>query len=188
MNDKNVTQFESYADELIRWNRRINLTAITDRESIFEKHFFDSLSLLPHLPLDGSILDVGSGAGFPGLPLAIENPRFKVICLDSIQKKVNFINHIIHLLTLKNAKAIQGRIEDLDSHERFDAIVSRGTFKTEILLQHALPHLNKGGRIIHMKGREEKLDLDALKFKIEIQKYELPKTKAARHLLIIFQK
>ena len=159
LNEKALEAFELYLEELLKWNRKINLTAIRSERGIVLKHYLDSLSVYPYLPERGFILDVGSGAGFPGIPLKITQPTLEVALIDSVRKKVDFQRHIIRILGLVGAKAIHGRIQDnriLQSlGGRFDMILSRAFSDLQTFLVLGFPFLKGGGTAIAMKGEVE---------------------------------
>jgi len=150
--------FHTYAQELLEWNERFNLTAITDRAEVETKHFLDSLTCLlgmnhPHM---GKLIDIGSGAGFPGLPVKIACPRLKVTLVEATGKKVEFCQHVIHRLGLRGVEAIHARAEDLarDENRRqsYDWAVARAVARMPVLVEYLLPFLRIGGRAIALKG------------------------------------
>jgi 16S rRNA (guanine527-N7)-methyltransferase len=110
--EKSVEAFDLYLRELLKWNEKMNLTAIRSEKGIILKHFLDSLSVFPHLPKISSLLDIGSGAGFPGIPLKMIQPPLEITLIDSVRKKVDFQNHVIRTLGLKGIEAIHGRVQD----------------------------------------------------------------------------
>jgi 16S rRNA (guanine527-N7)-methyltransferase len=150
--------FRTYADELLEWNERFNLTAITDRAEIETKHFLDSLTCLLAMnkPPKGSLIDVGSGAGFPGLPVKIACPGLKVTLVEATGKKAEFCQHIIRRLGLKDVEAVHGRAEDLSREEQrrqaYDWAVARAVARLPVLVEYLLPFLRIGGRAIALKG------------------------------------
>lgn len=151
-----------FRDELLRWNKNINLTAITDPNEALEKHLVDSLTLLPFLPKDSTLLDIGSGGGFPALPLKIAEPSLAVWSVDSSGKKIAFQNHIGRALSLSNFAALNMRAELLPQHEklpRFDFVVARAFASIGTILRLSLPLLKDGGRIVAMKGPEADREL-----------------------------
>jgi 16S rRNA (guanine527-N7)-methyltransferase len=156
LDGKAIEVFEVYFKELLKWNQKINLTAIQTEKGIVLKHFLDSLSVFPYLPKSCSILDIGSGAGFPGIPLKIIQPALEMTLIDSIRKKVDFQRHIIRALGLKGIEAIHGRVQDKGILQslggRFDIIVSRAfsDLRTSLILSY--PFLKGGGLVIAMKG------------------------------------
>lgn len=159
LNGKVVRAFDLYLRELLKWNRKINLTAIRTEKGIVLKHFLDSLSANPYLSGTSTLLDVGSGAGFPGIPLKIVNPGLGVTLIDSVQKKVDFQNHIIRTLHLKGIDTIHGRVQDREVIERlggrFDVVISRAFSDLSTLLILSQPFLKKGGKVLAMKGKRE---------------------------------
>lgn len=148
-----------YLEEMLRWNRRINLTAITDPEEALEKHLLDSLILLPLLQGRKTLLDMGSGAGLPGIPLKLARPDLSVLSLDSIHKKIIFQQHIARSLSLSGFEALTGRIETL-LHQRenyrayFEVVTARALAGLPQLIGLASPFLAPGGCLIAMKGPE----------------------------------
>ncbi len=176
---KAIEAFESYLKELLKWNEKINLTAIRTEKGIVLKHFLDSLSVFPYLPKPCSILDIGSGAGFPGIPLKIIQPAFEMTLIDSVRKKVDFQKHIIRTLGLKGIEAIYGRVQDKGILQslggRFDIIVSRAFSDLRTFLILSFPFLKGGGWVIAMKGDVES---DKLRFLTETEGtgYRLQKT------------
>ena len=158
MNKRMMEAFDLYLRELLKWNQKINLTAIRSEKGIVLKHFLDSLSVFPHLPKISSLLDIGSGAGFPGIPLNMFQPSLEVTLIDSVRKKVDFQRHIIRTLGLKGIDAIHGRIQDkeiLRSLEgRFDGTIARAFSDLKTLLTLSFPFLKKGGTLLAMRGEE----------------------------------
>jgi 16S rRNA (guanine527-N7)-methyltransferase len=154
--EKTMEAFDLYLRELLKWNEKMNLTAIRSEKGIVLKHFLDSLSVVPHLPKISSLLDIGSGAGFPGIPLKMIQPSLEVTLIDSVRKKIDFQSHIIRTLGLKGIGAIHGRIQDREILEalggRFDAIIARAFSDLNALLLLSFPFLKKGGILLAMKG------------------------------------
>lgn len=154
-----IDAFDLYYRELIDWNARINLTSIVERDQVAVKHFLDSLSLAPVLrPLAPTIrlIDIGTGAGFPGIPLKIALPDLRLTLLETTGKKVEFLQHVITQLQLHNATAIQARAEDLahkaDHREQYDVAVARAVANLATLTEYALPFIRVGGLFIAQKG------------------------------------
>jgi len=140
--------FDLYLNELVEWNKKFNLTAITEPEAIKEKHFADSLLLLEHLPLTNeSVVDVGAGAGFPGIPLKIARPGLKLTLLEATKKKVGFLDHLIKTLGLAGAEAVWARAEDYAGthRESFDLAVARAVADLRVLAELCLPLVKVGG-------------------------------------------
>jgi 16S rRNA (guanine527-N7)-methyltransferase len=153
LSDQQLTQFLRYQQELLDWNTRFNLTAITDPEDVQIKHFLDSLSLLT--VYDGPqthLLDIGSGAGFPGLALKIVRPEWNVTLLEATGKKVTFLRHMIETLQLEGIVAVQGRAEELGHQEayraKFDLVTARAVASLSALLEYSAPYCRVGGSII----------------------------------------
>jgi len=183
-----------YLEELLRWNRRHNLTAISDPSEALEKHLLDALTLLPLLRGDERLLDLGSGAGLPGLVLKIASPNLELISIDAVTKKISFQRHVIRTLGLPRARAEARRIETLGSDAGLagccDVVVFRALGGLGEFLPLALPCLASGGRILAMKGpgaaeelREATADLDALGLLCRQQQLRLPFSGAERVLL-----
>ncbi len=154
--EQTVEAFDLYLRELLKWNEKMNLTAIRSEKGIVLKHFLDSLSVFPHLPKISSLLDIGSGAGFPGIPLKMIQPPLEITLIDSVRKKVDFQNHVIRTLGLKGIEAIHGRVQDREILEslrgRFDAVIARAFSDLNTLLLLSFPFLKKGGILLAMKG------------------------------------
>jgi len=159
LDEKGIEVFELYLRELFKWNQKMNLTAIRTEKGIVLKHFLDSLSVNPYLSGACALLDIGSGAGFPGIPIKIVNPGLEVTLIDSVQKKVAFQRHIIRTLHLTGIEAIHGRVQDPEVtqslKERFDVVISRAFSDLSTLLMLSQPLLKKGGKVLAMKGKRE---------------------------------
>ncbi|MFO3665803.1 16S rRNA (guanine(527)-N(7))-methyltransferase RsmG [Anaerococcus sp. ENR0831] len=161
--------YEIYSDYLIEVNSHTNLTSITDPEEIKIKHFEDSLSVLPYIKEGNKVLDIGAGAGFPGIPLRIEK-NFDLTLVDSVNKKVNFMNEVIDKLDLSNARAIHTRAEDFakENRETFDVVVSRAVANMSTLSELCLPFSKVGGIFIALKGPKADEELEAAQNAIKI--------------------
>lgn len=155
-----MDKFEKYQEMLIETNKKFNLTTITDPEEIKVKHFDDSLTIKKYINKGMKVLDIGSGPGFPGIPLRIEE-EFDLTLIDSVNKKVGFMNDVIEELKLSNTKAIHTRAEDYakDHREEFDMVVSRAVANLATLSEYALPFLKVGGIFIAMKGPKAEEEL-----------------------------
>ena len=166
--DKNK-MYEVYSDYLIEVNSHTNLTTITDPAEIKIKHFEDSLSVLPYIKEGNKVLDIGAGAGFPGIPLRIEK-NFDLTLVDSVNKKVNFMNEVIEKLNLSNTRAIHTRAEDFakENRESFDVVVSRAVANMSTLSELCLPFLKVGGIFIALKGPKADEELEVAKNAIKI--------------------
>lgn len=149
-------KFAVYMELLREWNEKINLTAITDEEGILVKHFFDSCSISEFVDNNSKIIDIGTGAGFPGLPLKIVNDTLNLTLVDSLNKRINFLNEVKNKLGLKNVEIVHGRAEDvgIDNkyREKYDFAVSRAVAELRILVEYLLPLVKVGGKVIAMKG------------------------------------
>ena len=189
------SQLEKFYQLLIEWNKQINLTRITDKEDVYLKHFYDSLTIAKVIDLSkiDTLCDVGTGAGFPGIVLKIVYPNLKITLVDSLQKRINYLNQITKELNLKDIKAIHTRGEDYK--ETFDVVTSRAVANIETLVKYTMHLVNKKGIFIAMKGNidneltkpiEKKL---SRKYKIiKIEKFQLPKEKSERSLVVIKNK
>ena len=156
LSKKQIEQFYTYMILLIEWNKIMNLTGITDPKEIIVKHFIDSLTILDKLNEKGAIIDVGTGAGFPGIPIKIALPETKIILLDSLNKRVKFLDEVINKLELKEIKTIHGRAEDLgrdkNYREKYDVAIARAVAPLNILLEYIIPFVKVDGKCFAMKG------------------------------------
>ena len=195
ISQENAKQFYKYMKLLLEWNEKMNLTAITDPEEIILKHFVDSLTIMPYLSNANTILDVGTGAGFPGLPLKILEDNKEFTLLDSLNKRITFLQNVISELELKNVQAIHGRAEEYISQKResYDIVTSRAVAKLNVLIEYMLPFVKVGGRCICMKSfeiegelKEAKKAIEILGGKIEkVDEITLPTTDIKRKIVII---
>ena len=149
-----ISQFEKYFVILISENEKFNLTAITEPREVVIKHFIDSVFPINEIPLNSTLIDVGSGAGFPGIPLKILRPDLKITLVDSLQKRVNFLNKVICELNLKDISAFHCRAEDYaqTNREKFDVALSRAVASIPTLSEYLIPFVKKGGKILMYKG------------------------------------
>lgn len=156
INDEQIKKFMNYMNLLLEWNEKINLTAITQPDEVKLKHFVDSLTVLKYINDDDKVIDIGTGAGFPGIPLKIMNENTKITLLDSLNKRINFLNIVIETLNLRNIQAIHGRAEEIARNklyrEKYDVAVSRAVANLSILTEYMLPFVKVGGKCICMKG------------------------------------
>jgi 16S rRNA (guanine527-N7)-methyltransferase len=163
--------FETYLKELLEWNKKFNLTAITDPEEIQTKHFEDSLSLLQAIPLTSErVIDIGSGAGFPGIPLKIKCPNIKLTLVEATKKKVEFLKHIVKNLELKDVEAIWGRAEEVakEKREQYDIAVARAVAELNILSEWCLPFVKVGGIFVAYKTENTESEIAKAEKAIEI--------------------
>lgn len=192
-------QFQKYYEMLITWNQVMNLTAITDYDEVMQKHFVDSLSLVQGLDVSSckTLIDVGTGAGFPGIPLKIMYPHLEVVLLDSLNKRVKFLNAVVEELGLKSIKAIHGRAEDIakqkEYRESFDLCVSRAVANLSSLSEYCIPFLKKGGMFVSYKSGTVDEELKKAKKAIfllggekkKVIKFILPDSDIERSLVMI---
>ncbi len=163
--DGAALKFAGLLDELEKWNRRVNLTAIRERQEMVTAHILDSLVARPLL--EGStILDVGTGAGFPGLPLAIAEPERHFTLLDSNNKKIMFVQHAAGLLGLDNVTAVKGRAEDYAPGQRFDTVIARALAALPRLVEIAGHHVGEDGVFVALKGRYPAEELEQMKLRV----------------------
>ena len=176
---KMIEKFLVYMEELKDWNRVVNLTSLKKDDSIAVKHFIDSLSLVPHLFPGTSLLDLGSGAGFPGIPVKIAKPSLKVTLLEATRKKVHFQQHLIRKLGLVEISALQGRAENMKTEKgitpQFDVVTSRAFSGLEKFLRRGVPFIKKGGCLIAMKGKRAEEELRASRASLKALSLEVSK-------------
>ena len=194
ISDDQVQLMTIHAKELMIWNKKINLTAIKQPLQIAEKHFIDCLAAASFIKNKNSIIDLGSGGGFPGIPLKIMNPLLNVVLIDSSRKKINFLKHIIRLLGLQGIDAIHSRAQDLHDKDLyiagFDAVISRAFTELSNFVELASPFLNKEGTIYAMKGKQAKKEITPElleKFNITADHYMLPFEKSDRYIITLSQ-
>lgn len=198
--DEQAEKFYSYTNMLLEWNEKINLTAITELDEIIQKHFIDSLTIDKYLKENASIIDVGTGAGFPGIPLKIVRDDIKVTLLDALNKRINFLNEVIKELNLDKIKAIHARAEELGRNviyrEKYDIAVSRAVANLSTLLEYMMPFVRMDGKCICMKGPniqdELKLAENAIK-KLggeleQVYNFILPNSDIERNIIVIRKK
>ena len=171
MNNEQAEKFYKYMKLLIEWNEKINLTAITEENDIILKHFIDSLTVLKYINQTDRIIDVGTGAGFPGIPIAIMMSNTKITLLDSLNKRINFLNDVIKELDLKNIETIHSRSEDcgkdISKREYYDIAIARAVANLTTLSEYLLPFVKIGGKMICMKGSEVEEELKNADFAIK---------------------
>jgi len=161
-----VDQFQHYASELIDWNRRVNLTAITERTEIVRKHFLDSLTVLAviDLPVKSRLIDVGSGAGFPGLPLRIARPDLRLTLLEATRKKCDFLNHVLSRLALEGVRIVHARAEeagrDPAHREQYDVAIARSVAGMNVLAEYLLPLVRVGGWVVAQKSGDVQTEVE----------------------------
>lgn len=195
VNEEKLNKLEKFYELLIDWNNKINLTRIVEKEEVYLKHFYDSLTIVKEVDLNQveTLCDVGTGAGFPGIVLKIFYPHLKITLVDSLLKRVNYLNTIIKDLELNDIVAIHARGEDVK--EKFDIVTSRAVANIEKLVVYTMHLINKTGRLVALKGDIEKELTDDVKRKLErkyiiekINKFELPIENSKRSLVILRNK
>lgn len=204
ISDDQINCFEKYYELLIEKNKVMNLTAITEKEDVIVKHFIDSIALIPYLTDKGininnklKIIDIGTGAGFPGLPLKIMMPDVKFTLLDSLNKRVSFLNEVIDELKLKDIEALHGRAEDYASdnkyREKYDICVSRAVANLSTLSEYCIPFVKEDGFFISYKAGESEEEINNSKNAIKIlggkinkvEEFVLPGTDVSRVFVFI---
>ena len=170
LSEKQIQQFELYYTTLIEWNQKMNLTAITQKEDVYLKHFYDSLTISFDYPLEQqSLCDIGAGAGFPSIPLKIVYPNLKITIVDSLTKRITFLKHLANVLELENVTAISARAEEYakDHRESFDIVTARAVARLNILDELCLPLVKINGDFITLKGLKAQEELKEAKAGIE---------------------
>ncbi|MED4015728.1 16S rRNA (guanine(527)-N(7))-methyltransferase RsmG [Sutcliffiella cohnii] len=194
-----LDQFSTYFRLLVEWNEKMNLTAITDEEGVYLKHFYDSITAAFYFPFDKdlSLCDVGAGAGFPSIPLKICFPQLKVTIVDSLNKRIGFLQHLVNELNLQDVTLYHDRAETfgkrLDLRESFDVVTARAVARLSVLSELCLPLVKENGYFIPMKAASvtEEIDkgkkaLTILGGKIEkVHSFQLPIEESERNILII---
>ncbi len=187
LSDEQVDLLARLLQELERWNRRINLTAIRDIDEMVSGHVLDSLAVRPLLRGD-SVLDIGTGAGFPGLPLAIVEPGVRFVLLDSNGKKISFVREMIGRLELANADAVKARAEDYAPGNRFDTVIARALASLPRLVELSAHLVGEDGQLLALKGRYPAEELEAIKslseWEYSVEPVDVPGLEAhARHVV-----
>lgn len=195
LEDVKIEKFYNYMNLLLEWNEKINLTAITEPNEVILKHFIDSATIIKYIENNMSIVDVGTGAGFPGIPLNIIKNNAKYTLVDSLNKRINFLNEVIEKVELQNINTVHSRIEDFakNNKEKFDVATSRAVASLNVLLEYLLPLVKVGGICICMKGFNAKEEienaskaLEILGGKIEkIEEIILPNSDIVRNIIIV---
>ena len=198
ISDKQMDLFERYYKLLVSWNEKINLTAVTEKDDVFIKHFADSVALIRYADLSGKrILDIGTGAGFPGVPISIMCPGCSIVLADSLNKRIRFLDELVEDLELDDIITVHGRAEDLAFDKRFregfDVVVSRAVANMSVLSEYCLPFVKPGGVFVSYKGASVDEELSDAKNAISVlcgtvdrvEKYSIPFTEYDRSLCFI---
>lgn len=195
--EEQYNQFYKYMNLLIEWNKKINLTAIVEPKEIILKHFVDSLTIAKYIEVNKIVADVGTGAGFPGIPLKIYRKDLKITLIDSLNKRLNFLNEVISELELEEIITVHGRAEELGQNkeyrEKFDIVTSRAVANLSTLSEYLIPFIRKDGKCIYMKTLEVDEELEKAKKAINtlggkiinIDKFYLPESEIGRSIVII---
>ncbi|MEK5478825.1 16S rRNA (guanine(527)-N(7))-methyltransferase RsmG [Paenibacillus sp. FSL R5-0407] len=199
LSPEQMQQFETYYEELVSWNEKMNLTGITERDQVYIKHFYDSVTLSFYLKMDQihSLADIGSGAGFPGIPLKICFPHLKLTIVDSLNKRILFLQNVADKLGLKDVEPLHGRAEDMARNEglrdSFDLVTARAVARMAVLNEFCLPFAKPGGTFAAMKGsdpaeevRESAKSLSELRGKLkDSHHFSLPMENSERHIILV---
>ena len=199
LEEEQINQFYKYMNILIEWNKNINLTAITDPKEVILKHFIDSIYVLKNIEIssNSSVIDIGTGAGFPGIPLKIVRKDLNVTLLDSLNKRIMFLDNVINNLGLKDISTIHGRAEEMGKNkkyrEMFDYAISRAVANLTVLSEYMIPFVKLGGKSICMKGGNIKEELESSQKAlgilggnlIHVEEFNLLDTDIKRSLIII---
>lgn len=197
LTEEQIEKFYNYMNLLIEWNKKINLTAIVEPKGIILKHFIDSLTIEKYIKKGENIIDVGTGAGFPGIPLKIAREDLKITLADSLNKRINFLNEVINKLNLKDIETIHTRAEELGKNkkyrEKFDIATSRAVANMSTLSEYLIPFIKVKGRCICMKSSDIDTELENAKKAINIlgceieskDKFNLPNSDLGRSVIIL---
>lgn len=197
LSKKQIEQFYTYMNLLLEWNEKINLTAITEPKEVILKHFVDSLTISAYIKKGSKLVDMGTGAGFPGIPLKILRDDIEITLVDSLNKRINFLNEVIKELELREISTVHARAEEFGQNkkyrEKFDIATSRAVANLSTLSEYLVPLVKLEGKIICMKGSEVKEEVENAKNAIKIlggkmekeESFNLPNSDMKRNLVII---
>lgn len=196
LTDKQLEQLNQYYQLLVEWNKVMNLTGITEEKEVYLKHFYDSLTIVRIIDLkkESTLCDIGSGAGFPGMVLKIVFPNLKITLVDSLQKRITFLNEVVKQLDLKDIELVHARAEDFakNNREKYDVVTARAVAPINILIEYCLPLAKVGNYFVPMKGnisREINLLDNSLKkidgILLKRDEFLLPKEDSNRTILLI---
>ncbi len=197
LSELQINKMHKYMNLMLEWNEKMNLTAITEEKEIIQKHFIDSLTIVKYIEGNAKIIDVGTGAGFPGIPLKIVREDLDITLLDSLNKRIKFLDEVINEIELKGIKTVHARVEefgkDKEYRENFDYATSRAVANLATLSEYMLPLVKKCGKCICMKGSNVESELKESKKAIEvlggtiqkIESFNLPFSDISRNIIII---
>ena len=199
LSDQQLAQYEQYHSLLVEWNEKINLTAITEKGEVYEKHFFDSISASFFFDFTKvqTLIDIGAGAGFPSLPIKIIFPHLHVTILDSLNKRITFNEHLSKELKLDHVSCIHGKAEEFGGdpkyRDRFDVVTARAVARLNVLAEYCMPFAKVGGTFVVLKGSDASNELDEAKIAIKtlggktekLETFSLPVEQAERSIIII---
>ena len=197
INNEQIEKFHKYMEMLVEWNERMNLTAITEPVDIIDKHFIDSITIEKYLKKGAKVIDVGTGAGFPGVPLGIIREDLNITLMDSLNKRITFLDEVIRVNKLLNIDTVHSRAEELsrdsDFRAKYDVVTSRAVASLNVLLEYMIPFAKVGGYCVCMKGsniddelENSKKALEVLNAKIEkIDTFKLPGNEYGRNIIVI---
>jgi len=199
LSDRQAQQLDAYYKLLVEWNEKINLTAITERTEVYWKHFYDSISLAFYMDMKQvhKMADIGSGAGFPGIPLKIIYPELQLTIVDSLNKRINFLNLLVDNLELTDVHTVHGRAEDVarmpEHRDQYDLVTARAVARLCVLNEFCLPFVKPGGKFIAMKGSEVENEIDESSYSLNelkakhigTDRMELPVVEGVRHFVHI---
>lgn len=199
ISDDKLEKFIKYNELLLDWNTKINLTAITEPEEVVKKHFCDSLAAIPFIKDGATLADVGTGAGFPGIPLAIMRDDISVTLIDSLNKRIKFLDAVVSELGLTNVETIHLRAEEggrSDMRDSFDIVTARAVASLNVLCEYCLPYVKPGGMFLSYKGEKVSEELDGAKNAIEklcaeakdIYNYSIPDSDLSHNIVPILKK
>lgn len=198
LSDKQQQQFQTYYQMLVEWNEKMNLTSITEEHEVYLKHFYDSIaaSFYTDLTKELTICDIGAGAGFPSIPLKIIFPNLKVTIVDSLNKRIHFLNQLAEALDLERVNFVHDRAETFgkgDYRESYDIVTARAVARLSVLSELCIPLVKKGGQFIALKSSKGEEELEEARFGIGVLggkvldtiSYELPENAGERQMIII---
>lgn len=198
LDERQLNQFRRYYELLVSWNEKVNLTAVTDETDVYLKHFYDSLTPLFYIDIEenAGVCDVGAGAGFPSIPMKIVRPDLKITIVDSLNKRINFLNELTAELGLDKMHLIHDRAENFGQYtarHMFDIVTARAVANLNVLAELCLPLVRTGGRFIVLKGRKGLEELDDSEFALDLlggevigtHSFVLPEEDSERHILNI---